>query len=368
MLEVCLIGLIAGGRSGVPRYAQALIGSLDRVAPEFGGLALRLLAPPAVHERIALGGGVSAEPLLERRFAPAQGPRRVLADQLAARRGRPRELLHFFDLTAPLLTRAPFVATVHDAAISHGFEGWRVAHKRILQPLALKRAVAVVAVSEFARQEAVSRLGGDPDRIEVIHSGPGLVSAGEDTGAPAGGSAPYLLCVANLLPHKNLPFLVSAFAALDGGVEPGPRLVLVGGWGGGAAEVRAAIDASSARARIELRTMTSDAELDSLYRGAQALLLPSLYEGFGFTALEAMARGCPVIAADIPALREVCRDGAWLIAPTDGPAWTAAIGRLLKDGALRDDLRRRGAAVASSYSWDQTAREVCRLFLRTGLR
>jgi glycosyltransferase involved in cell wall biosynthesis len=290
----------------------------------------------------------------------------VLADQLAARLHRPGELIHFFDLTAPVTERTPFVATLHDAAISHGFEGWRVAHKRLLQPLALRRAAAVVAVSDFARTEAVAHLGGDPNRIEVIHSGPGLVAAG-DAGTPSPPDrTPYLLCVANLLPHKNLPFLVSAFAELDGGVETGVRLVLVGGWGGGGDTIRAAIESSPARARIELRTATSDAELDALYRGARALLLPSLYEGFGFTALEAMTRGCPVIAADIPALREICRDGAWLIAPTDGPAWTAAIRRVLRDPELRERLRARGSEVARGYSWERTARAVCRLFLRAG--
>jgi glycosyltransferase involved in cell wall biosynthesis len=126
------------------------------------------------------------------------------------------------------------------------------------------------------------------------------------------------------------------------------------------------VEGSSARDRIEIRPDASDREVDGLYRGAAMLVLPSRYEGFGFTALEAMARGCPVLESDIPALREVSGDGAWLLPVDDGDAWTDAMRRLLADEGLRLDLRRRGEATVSRYSWDDTARRLCRLFLRVG--
>jgi glycosyltransferase involved in cell wall biosynthesis len=102
--------------------------------------------------------------------------------------------------------------------------------------------------------------------------------------------------------------------------------------------------------------------VDALYRGASALVLPSRYEGFGFTPLEAMARGCPVLASDIPAVREVSGDGALLLPLGDEDAWAGAIRRVLADDGLRSDLRRRGGKTVARYSWEEAARGVCRVF------
>src|SRR4029078_9178239 len=90
-------------------------------------------------------------------------------------------------------------------------------------------------------------------------------------------------------------------------------------------EVERAIERAENGAMIEIRRDVGDAELNALYRGATALILPSLYEGFGFTSLEAMARGCPVVASDIPALREVSGEGAMLVPPTDSGACAEVI-------------------------------------------
>ena len=358
MLRVCLVGLIAGGHSGIPRYAAALSAGLDRVAPEFPDLSLRLLTTP----RGAAAAGVERLPVerVEGRFAHAySGPRRILADQVLAR-SADADLLHFFDLTGPVLApRTPFVATIHDAAAVHGFEPVRMAYKRILQPWAVRRARAVVAVSAFARAEAVRMLRADPTRVRVIHSGPGLLARTDDT-APTGSR--YVLYVGNLAVHKNLPFLVDAFGAA--GVDA--RLLLVGSRGDRFHEVRAAIEASPARDRIEVRTDADDAEVDRLYRGATMLALPSRYEGFGFTALEAMARGCPVLASDIPALREVSGAGAMLLPTGQRDAWAHAIRRVFFDRGVREELRRRGRATASLYSWERTGREICELLREVG--
>jgi glycosyltransferase involved in cell wall biosynthesis len=365
-----LVGLIAGGQSGVPRYAAALTDALDRVAPEFPELALRLLTTPAGLERAA-PASLEVELVRGRLQGATAGPRRIVAEQLAARRAT-GDLLHFFDLTGPLLApRRRFVATVHDAAIRHAFQRLRVAHKQVLQPLAIRRARAIVAVSAFARDEAVRHFGAEPGRIEVIHSGPGLIGtgvvaagslAGPSSSALSRPSGDYVLYVGNLAAHKNLTFLIRAF----GRAATSARLVLVGSWGDRVTEVQDAIAASPASDRIELRSGVGDAELDALYAGARALLLPSLYEGFGFTALEAMSRGCPVVASDIPALREVCGPGAWLRPPDDEAAWSGAIEQLVADDAARDELRRRGAAQVATFSWERTAREVCALLLRAG--
>jgi glycosyltransferase involved in cell wall biosynthesis len=255
-----------------------------------------------------------------------------------------------------LAPRRPFTTTVHDAALRHRFEGARIAHKRLLQPWAARRARAAVAVSAFAKDEAVRYFGADPERVHVVRSGPGLLPLRGSNGSGPGGD-PYLLYVGDLAEHKNLPFLVGAF-----GRVPDPVRLLLVGRGRRFERLREIVDASPARGRIEIRRDASDEEVDALYRGASALVLPSRYEGFGFTPLEAMARGCPVLASDIPALREVAGDGALLLPLGDEDAWTAAIRRVLADDTLRAELRRRGEETVARYSWDEAARGVCRIF------
>ena len=359
MLRVCLVGLVAGGHSGVPRYAAALTKGLDDVSGEFRDLELRLLttargAREAGTRNIAvqLAGGP---------FSTSNaGLGRIVTEQVQAR-AVSADLLHFFDLTGPALSgHRRFVTTIHDAAVRHGFARLRMAHKRFLQPWAIRHASAAIAVSRFAKDEAVRMYGAEPSRIEVIHSGPGLLPQAADAAAPDG--APYVLYVGNLAAHKNLPLLVRAFGAtgIDG------RLLLVGRPGDRYGEVREAIEASPARERIEIRSDASDADVDRLYRQAAMLVLPSRYEGFGFTALEAMARDCPVLASDIPAVKEISGDGALLLPVDDVDAWADAMRRVLVDGTLQDELRRRGATTVRRYAWEETARAACRLFLRVG--
>ena len=285
------------------------------------------------------------------------GAKRVAAEQILARGAR-AELLHFFDLTGPALAPSrPYTTTIHDAALRHHAKGLRVMHKRVLQPWSVRNARAAVAVSQFAKDEAVRHFGADPTRTYVVHSGPGLLSSPSERATPVD-VGPYLLYVGDLTEHKNLPFLVEAFAM----AEVDARLVLAGQRRRGWERVARAVATSPARDRIEIHRSPRDDEIDALYRGATALVLPSLYEGFGFTPLEAMARGCPVLASDIPAVREISGAGALLLPARDGEAWVGAIRRVVADETLRLDLRRRGSEVIRRYSWDDAARAIARLF------
>lgn len=358
-LSVCLVGLVAGGSSGVPRYTSALAGGLDRVQHEFPGLRLTFLTNPAgaettplenVETRVIAFGGARA----------TMGPLRLAVEHVLARRTR-GELLHFFDTTGPLLApRRPFVATAHDATIAYGYNPLRGGYKRRLYPWALRRARAVVAVSAFARDEVVRHFGADRAKIHVIHSGPGL-SAPDGQITPASDEGPYLLYVGNLAGNKNLPFLIRAFGAS----ETPARMILAGRPGEGFDQLDAELAHSRRRADVDLRTQASDAEIEGLYRSATALVLPSTYEGFGFTPLEAMSRGCPVVASDIPAIREISGDGALLV-PLEETLWADALHRITADETLRAELRDRGRTTVARYSWDETARSVCRLFVEVG--
>jgi glycosyltransferase involved in cell wall biosynthesis len=210
----------------------------------------------------------------------------------------------------------------------------------------------------------VRLLGADAGRVSVIHSGPGLERVNGTGDAPRAEAARFLLYVGELTAHKNVPFLIDVFEE----ARVPDRLVLVGRRGDGYEELRERIETSPARDRIVVREDVDDAELDRLYTEAAATALPSRYEGFGFTPLEAMARDCPVLASDIPAVREVAGDGALLL-PVDARAeWASALRRVLTDDAFADGLRARGRSVVAGYSWDRTAADLCALFKRLGPR
>jgi glycosyltransferase involved in cell wall biosynthesis len=361
---VCLVGLIAAGHSGVARYAFALTRALDAVSHEFPRLRLSLLTTEQASTTI----GVRRLDVHTLRFGGRTariGPLRVVLEQLRLVTQR-TDLLHFFDLTGPLLVpwRA-YVTTIHDAASARGFthsaklQRVRRAYKRRLHPWAVRHSTAAVAVSEFAKAEAVRHFGADPSKVVVVHSGPGLTSAGTSVQIHRRlPSSPFVLFVGNLSANKNLPFLVRAFELAD----ESTRLVLAGRPGYDFGALRDAIDTSPARRRIDIIDDVSDAEVDALYRSATALALPSVYEGFGFTALEAMARGCPVVASDIPSIREVSGTGAKLLPPGDEAAWAGALRRIVNDKNLRAELKAKGLRTASRYSWETAAREICEVF------
>jgi glycosyltransferase involved in cell wall biosynthesis len=358
--RVALVALVAAGQSGVGRYASSLVAAIDEVAGEFPGLELSLLTTPEV-----------ARALRSRRLAVHEtrsfgrrGAGRVIAEQAAAARAR-ADLLHFFDLTGPMLAPArAFTTTAHDVRIAAGdrVSAAHKAYRRALQPWAARRATAVVAVSDFTAGELARGLGAPRERIHVIRSGPGL--AGSPLAAPVvrPPAEPFLLYVGDFAENKNLPLLVRAFdaAGVDG------RLLLVGRPAGGFEDLRATIATTRARDRITTLGAATDADLDLLYRRAVGLALISRYEGFGFTPLEAMARDCPVIAADIPAIREISGNGALLVSPVDETACAHAIQRLFADESLRASLRERGRATVARYSWRVSGRELCRLFTNLG--
>ncbi|MGI8586557.1 MAG: glycosyltransferase family 4 protein [Chloroflexia bacterium] len=182
-----------------------------------------------------------------------------------------------------------------------------------------------------------------------------------------GGPAPYVLFVGTLQPRKNLGLLIDAFAALlaawDAADGPPPVLALGGkkGWLYDALfgqVVRLGLAGS-----VRFLGYVPDDDLPALISGATAVALPSLYEGFGLPALEALACGAPLLAADSSSLPEVTGDAALLLDPHDAPAWTSALRRVLTDPALRADLSAGGPDRAAEFTWARTAEETLGVLL-----
>ncbi|MDX6676677.1 MAG: hypothetical protein QOE31_729, partial [Solirubrobacteraceae bacterium] len=205
----------------------------------------------------------------------------------------------------------------------------------------------VICVSGYTAADVVRRYDVDEARVRIIPNAPSLPIG---DGPLPEGNIPYLLAVGDLRPKKNLLRLVEAFRRLRGeGLEH--RLVLSGVDSGEGERVR---DAAGGEP-VQLTGYLPDVEMDALMRGADALVHPSLYEGFGLVLVEAMARGVPVVAARATALPETGGDACEYFDPLDVGDMAAAIRRVVGDAAHRGELVRRGRVRAAALSWASSA-------------
>jgi glycosyltransferase involved in cell wall biosynthesis len=214
---------------------------------------------------------------------------------------------------------------------------------------AAREADLVLTISEHARAGIVERIGVPPDRVRAIPLGVDHARFSVSGPGPAqrlGLPARYLLYPANMWPHKNHARLLDAFAALD---DPDLWLVLTGQRYG-----REHLLAGRERVR-HLGHVAHD-DLAGLYRGATAVIFPSVFEGFGLPPLEAMACGIPVAASDRGALAEVCGEAALLFDPEDHEAVTDAMRRVTSDATLRARLHEGGPPHAATFTWRAAAR------------
>ena len=224
---------------------------------------------------------------------------------------------------------------------------------------ALGRGAWIHADSAFVAQEVVDAFGADPDRVRTVYPGiPDLpvLSDAEVTAALArllpDAARPYCLAVGTAEPRKDLPSLVRAFDAVAAR-HTGVSLVLAGPPGWGEEALGAAMASSPARQRIVRTGWLEPADLAALLSRASVLAYPSLYEGFGFPPLQAMAAGVPVVATRAGSLPEVLGDGAFLVRPSDVDELAGALAACLEDEALRARLVAAGRERSALYSWER---------------
>ena len=293
---------------------------------------------------------------------------RVLQDPFNAFLLRGARLLHSMGIFLPTTPRIPKLLTVHDLNAVRNVqwvsERW---HERRSGRIgrALARADHVVTYSAYTATEIREHYGLPAERVHPILLGvdtqkfqPPAAAEIERTRARFGD---FVLSIGILAPRKNFPSLIEALAPLGQ-----LRLVLVGRAGDGEAGVKEAIERCGMAKRVDWMASVPHAELVHLLGAARACAVPSLYEGFGLTVLEAMACGTPVVCSNATSLPEVAGDAALIVDARRPEALRDALERVVESADLAADLRARGFTRARELSWPRAARELRELYRRVG--
>lgn len=286
------------------------------------------------------------------------------------------DLVHGLVNVLPLRSNVPGVVTVHDLTFLRLPQLFPRAKRMYLTYLcreSASRADRIIAVSQQTADDLISYFDTPAHKIDVVHNGvderfyPGSQADIEAFRQHKRLPDRFLLYLGTLEPRKNLELLIKAFA--DWKASPSIesesiKLVIAGGKGWFYEEIFAAVKELALEEEVFFPGFIPEKELPDWYRAAEVFIYPSQFEGFGLPVLEAMACGVPVICSQTGSLVELVSDAA-ITVPTEGPkALTEAIEQLTTDTALRNDLRQRGVARASLFSWTQTAEQTIDVYDR----
>ena len=255
---------------------------------------------------------------------------------------------------SPLFCSSQFVFTIHDLSHVYCPENSspliRLYYATVMKR-ACQRALSIFTVSEFTRTQIVEWSG--VSAAKVLNVGCGVDPMYHPAENCYGLQFPYLLCVSNRKRHKNEFRVVEAFARAN--LPIGMHLVFTGS---PTAELADCIKHFHITQRVYFAGVVPETKLPSLYRGAEALVFPSLYEGFGLPILEAMGCGTPVVTANVTAMPEVAGGAALLVDPTSVEQIVRAMEQIVSDTTLRQQLRHKGLTRAAEFSWASTAARV----------
>jgi glycosyltransferase involved in cell wall biosynthesis len=285
------------------------------------------------------------------------------------------DVLHAPAFVAPSRAPCPVVVTVHDITYllypSH-FSRWWVTYMQMVMPPAMKSAAAIVCGSEHSKRDIAKTYNIPPHKVHVVPYGvdhqrfhPG-VTLDCDWARSLGIRDGYLLHVGTLGYRKNIPTLLQAVAHLRTKGKWGSRQLVLAGSDSrsikGATEIFETIKKLDLGDSVVLTGHVPDEHVPGLYARASILVMPSLYEGFGFPVLESMAVGTPVLASDTSSLPEVAADAAILFPPHDEYALAKALEDVLESRFVAEELRRKGLKRAQEFSWQRTAEQTSAIY------
>ncbi len=299
---------------------------------------------------------------------------KLLWDQLQVPRfaGKKMDLIFNTKFSVPLFTGC------RTAMVFHGSEWYvypefysrpDILYNRIFLPLYCGRAAAASSVSRVTADDMARFTGMDEKKIHVVHSAchnrfrakapvPDFSRVKERYGLPDR----FILFVGKLYPGKNFSNIVRALALIRKKAGPSLKLVSAGDLRWKYEKDFEEIEKQGLKKEIVFTGWMEQEALPPLYRMAELLLFPSLYEGFGIPIVEAMASGCPVVTSTTGACPEVAGDAALLADPLEPREIAGAALKLLEDGGLRNDLIRKGYKRAGEFTWEKTALKTIAMF------
>jgi glycosyltransferase involved in cell wall biosynthesis len=356
---------------GIGRYMRCLV---EALLAQQSGHEFLLILPPESRDAIA-----SPRPGVERICCSAKYY--SLREQVALPRllrNHGADLLHSPHFVMPLLRACPAVVTMHDVIYIACKDDLPSrlgrAYYRGMMATAARRSVRVVTVSEFSKSDIVRHLDIDPQKIEVIHSGISPVfqpitdmTRLEQVRRKYSIPGEFILYAGIYKPRKNHAGLLRAFRKLcDSGVKA--QLVIAGPLGGGEAELKNLARELDIEETVRFTGRVEDDELAALYSAARVYACPSLYEGFGFTVLEAMACGTPVVCSAETSLPEVAGDAALYADSRSPDDFAGALLRAFSDAELRAGLVQKGYRNCCRFTWDRAAAQTLAVYEQVGVK
>lgn len=331
--------------TGVQRYAREIVAELDGLLGVKQGLSsAEIVVPPAAPAAAASASiGIVRTPI-------GGGP---LWDQFVLPLYARGTLLSLSNM-GPVFARHHIIC-IHDLNVILAPDSYsRVfrTYYRAVLPLLARRAARVVTVSSFSARMLSEHGVCAPEKISVIPDGHEHVRRWKpQLSAYAASGAhrrPFVFLLGSRARHKNIEILFSIAGDLD---DLGVDIVVAGAEG----HIYSALDKQDLPANLRVLGFVTDNDLAALYQSALCFVFPSLTEGFGLPALEALALGCPVIASDAASLPEVCGDAALYADPNSPQTWLAQISRLQSGTDLAQSLKVKGPAQAARFSWAESA-------------
>lgn len=350
---------------GIGRYMQCLVEAV--LAEESEHEFLLVLAPDA--QQMISSDGRAAQKLL---CAVKYYSIREQTELPRILRAHKIDLLHSPHFMLPLLSPCPAVVTIHDViylACKDDLLSWigRIYYRGMIMASS-RRARRIITISEFSKADIVRYLNINPEKIEVIYPSISPVfrpirdkSQIKNVLAKYGITDEYILYAGIYKPRKNHAGLLNAFQRLRAkGVNT--QLVIAGPTEEGQTMIKKLARELGVAEQVVFTGAVDDIELAALYSAARVYACPSLYEGFGFTVLEAMACGAPVVCSPETALPEVAGNAAIYADPRDPEKFAEALARVFLDEGLRGDLIAQGLKNCERFSWKRAAAQTLAIY------
>ena len=373
-LNAQLISLAGSYRNaGVSQYIYQVLTHLQAAGPVERITAF--VGPAAQPARLPLRAGVAVHATRLPTERPAV---RILWEQalqppLLVAKGI--DLLHSPVNVLPLLLPTPAVLTIHDLSFLRfpaTFSPAKRRYQAAMTSFSARRARLVLTDSEHTRRDVVRLLGVPSDRVRTVYPGvtelyrPSTPAAIEAFRSRHGLTERFFVHVGTLQPRKNLERLISAFSRFKRASGLPHALLLVGGKGWLYEGLQQHARREAVEGSVHFVGFAAPEDVPLWYAAAEAMVFPSLYEGFGFPIVEAMACGTPVLSSTASCLPEAAGQAAEMFDPIDIDALAQAMLRIAADPQRRQELRQLGLVQAARFTWERTAQAVLSAYVDAG--